>query len=340
MTERYVELRCQSAFSFLRGASLPEDLVEEAARLGYSALGLGDRDGVYGAPRFFRAAKDAGIRPLVGAEVCSIPVKVFTCWWRTARATRTFAGCSPEPSSAECSRRAADAGPWVGKRAAGVSLDDLVPHVEGLFCLAGGTSGPLGVLAMRRDAQTARQVIGRLQRLFGERLAIDLQRHLDPREERRNRFLVDLARANSVPLVASPTTCAMRSARAARLLDVLTCIRDQHDARRCRAGACRQRRAPCQDARRDGAPLSPTFPRPSPTRARSPTRCEFTLADLGYQFPDYPLPPGRHRRSVPAHADARRCARRYASTDPITTALGSSSTSSRSSRSSGSPATS
>ena len=69
MTERYVELRCQSAFSFLRGASLPEDLVEEAARLGYSALGLGDRDGVYGAPRFFRAAKDAGIRPLVGAEV-------------------------------------------------------------------------------------------------------------------------------------------------------------------------------------------------------------------------------------------------------------------------------
>jgi len=67
MTESYVELRCQSAFSFLRGASIPEDLIEEAAHLGYSALGLGDRDGVYGAPRFFRAAKDAGIRPLVGA---------------------------------------------------------------------------------------------------------------------------------------------------------------------------------------------------------------------------------------------------------------------------------
>ena len=55
----YVELRCQSAFSFLRGASLPEDLVDEAAHLGYRALALGDRDGVYGAPRFFRAAKDA-----------------------------------------------------------------------------------------------------------------------------------------------------------------------------------------------------------------------------------------------------------------------------------------
>src|SRR5262245_8824485 len=69
MTECYVELRCQSAFSFLRGASLPEDLVEEGARLGYAALGLGDRDGMYGAPRFFRAANDAGIRPLVGSEV-------------------------------------------------------------------------------------------------------------------------------------------------------------------------------------------------------------------------------------------------------------------------------
>src|SRR5438552_3052682 len=65
----YVELRCRSAFSFLRGASLPEDLVDEAARLGHSTLALGDRDGVYGAPRFFRAAKNAGIRALVGAEL-------------------------------------------------------------------------------------------------------------------------------------------------------------------------------------------------------------------------------------------------------------------------------
>src|SRR5262249_17242930 len=65
----YVELRCRSAFSFLHGASLPEDLGDEAARLGHRALALGDRDGVYGAPRFFRAAMDAGIRPLVGAEL-------------------------------------------------------------------------------------------------------------------------------------------------------------------------------------------------------------------------------------------------------------------------------
>src|SRR3954451_19283585 len=65
----YVELHAASAFSFLRGASLPETLVERAATLGYPALALLDADGVYGAPRFHRAAKQAGIRPIVGAEL-------------------------------------------------------------------------------------------------------------------------------------------------------------------------------------------------------------------------------------------------------------------------------
>src|SRR6476619_6557317 len=65
----YIELHAASAFSFLQGASLPETLVERAATLGYPALALLDADGVYGAPRFHRAAKQAGIRPIVGAEL-------------------------------------------------------------------------------------------------------------------------------------------------------------------------------------------------------------------------------------------------------------------------------
>src|SRR3954470_19008146 len=65
----YVELHAASAFSFLRGASLPETLVERAATLGYPALALLDADGVYGAPRFHRAATQAGIRPIIGAEL-------------------------------------------------------------------------------------------------------------------------------------------------------------------------------------------------------------------------------------------------------------------------------
>ena len=65
----YIELHTASAFSFLQGASLPETLIERAAELGYPALGLLDRDGVYGLPRFHKAALAAGIRPIVGAEL-------------------------------------------------------------------------------------------------------------------------------------------------------------------------------------------------------------------------------------------------------------------------------
>src|SRR4051794_19291044 len=65
----YIELHAASAFSFLEGASLPETLVERAAALGYPALALLDADGVYGAPRFHKAAKQAGIKAIIGAEL-------------------------------------------------------------------------------------------------------------------------------------------------------------------------------------------------------------------------------------------------------------------------------
>ena len=68
----YVELHARSAFSFLEGAALPEALAERAARLGQPALALLDRDGLYGAPRLYRAATRLGIAPLVGAEVTAI----------------------------------------------------------------------------------------------------------------------------------------------------------------------------------------------------------------------------------------------------------------------------
>ncbi len=69
MTETYVELHARSAFSFLQGASLPEELAQTAANLGYPAMALLDRDGIYGSPRFHLAAKKAGIRAHIGAEI-------------------------------------------------------------------------------------------------------------------------------------------------------------------------------------------------------------------------------------------------------------------------------
>src|SRR5687767_7631413 len=65
----YIELHASSAFSFLDGASLPEALIDRAVALGYPALALLDRDGVYGAPRFHLAASRAGLRAIIGAEL-------------------------------------------------------------------------------------------------------------------------------------------------------------------------------------------------------------------------------------------------------------------------------
>src|SRR5271166_2410990 len=65
----YIELRARTAFSFLEGATTPEDLADHAAELGYPAIAMGDRDGVYGHPRFYQAAKKAGVKAIVGADL-------------------------------------------------------------------------------------------------------------------------------------------------------------------------------------------------------------------------------------------------------------------------------
>ena len=69
MSSSYIELHAASAFSFLQGASLPESIVDRAADLGYPAVALLDRDGIYGAPRFHKAAIAAGLRAIIGAEL-------------------------------------------------------------------------------------------------------------------------------------------------------------------------------------------------------------------------------------------------------------------------------
>src|SRR5436309_14330690 len=69
MTSAYAELHCHSNYSFLEGASHPEELVARARELEFPALAMTDRNGLYGAVRFVRAAESAGIRPIVGVEL-------------------------------------------------------------------------------------------------------------------------------------------------------------------------------------------------------------------------------------------------------------------------------
>src|SRR5205823_10419006 len=128
--------------------------------------------------------------------------------------------------------------------------------------------------------------LAHLQALFPNRLYIDLQRHLDPDEERFNRALIDLAQHFHIPLVAT-NDVQHATRRGRRLLDVLTCIRQKTtlDAagRVLHKNAERHLKSPA-----DMAVLFRDLPEAVANTRRIAEQCEFTLANLGYRFPEYP----------------------------------------------------
>jgi error-prone DNA polymerase len=267
----YVELRCRSAFSFLRGASLPEDLIECAAAQGHDILALGDRHGVYGAPRFFTAARRAGVRALVGAEVTVADAGAL---WLLVEDRTGYRNLCRLITAAAAGRAKGDAlATW----------EQVEEHAAGLHCLAGGEEGPLA-------GTGAALHLDRLQGIFRDRLAVDVHRHFERDCERRARRLADLAAARGVPVVATNDVRHATPDRRA-LLDILTAVR--HGTTLDRAGrlllanAERHLKSPAEMAA-----LFADWPDAVRHSRRIAERCTFTLADLPYRFPDYPLPPG------------------------------------------------
>jgi error-prone DNA polymerase len=276
------ELHTSSSFSFLDGASLPEALVARAAELGYSAVALLDRDGLYGVPRFHLAAKKAGLRAIVGAELTVAA---------GSREARPSARIFPLPllvASREGYRNLCRLITRMKRRSpkgeGALTLDDLDGHVGGLVALIGRTAidGPrFGVGGL----------VDRLVGVFGrDGVAIELQRHLLREEEADNHALIDLASAFHLPLIASN---GVRFAEPADrpLYDVLTCIRHKTTlasaGRRLSCNAERYLKAPDAMAR-----LFSDLPEAlNGTRALA-ERLEYTMADLGYRFPEYPVPAG------------------------------------------------
>ena len=292
---QYVELRCRSAFSFLTGASLPEDLVDRAAALGYPALALGDRDGIFGAPRFHKAATAAGLRALVGADVT------------IEDGASLYVLAASRPGYRNLCRLITQAKLHAPKGKSVVHWTDVEEHAGGLICLAGGNQSPLTRALATRDADVTARITERLLGIFGRsQVFIDIQRHLDPAEERLGRAAIDLAHHYGIPIVA--TNDVRHSTPADRaLLDVLTCIHEKTtlDAagRLLLPNTERHLKGPAEMAA-----LFADLPDAIATTQSVAERCEFTLADLGYRFPDYPLPagetPARHLRRL-AFAGAR-----------------------------------
>ena len=149
MNSDYIELRARSAFSFLEGASTPEDLAARAAELGYSAMALGDRDGLYGAPRFYQAAKSAGIRQIVGAELTldddSRLYVLAPDRKRYQNLCRMITDSKMRVLNPGALARDGSVAPPVypAKGESRITLDELERYGRGLICLAGGVMSPL-----------------------------------------------------------------------------------------------------------------------------------------------------------------------------------------------------
>ncbi|MDQ6840922.1 MAG: PHP domain-containing protein, partial [Actinomycetota bacterium] len=205
---QYVELHCHSAFSFLDGASLPDELVPAALELGYGTLALTDHNSVGGSMEFAVSARALGLRAIHGTEVdlddgrhLTLLVENAAGWSNLCRLlTRAHAHTRAKP------------GP---PSQAFVSLDDVLAHAPGLVCLSG--------CALRgvHDEQTLRDL---LEAFGADGLRIELQRPFLRDDRARNRRLAGVAARLGIPCVATGNVHAHSRSRAP-LQDALVAVR-------------------------------------------------------------------------------------------------------------------
>jgi error-prone DNA polymerase len=261
----YVELHTRSAFSFLEGASVPEELAGACAHLGMPAMALVDRNGVYGAPRFHMAANKAGVRAHIGSEITCTNGVSYPLLVKTREGYRNL--CRLVTRMKLRAKK--------GEGAA--TLEELAEFAKGLICL---TAHPNE----------------RLLEVFGRgNVYAEIQRHYHREEEARNQAVVERALRLGIPVVAT-NGVAYASAPERELLDVFTCVREKVTlataGRLLERSSERYVKTPAEMAR-----LFADLPEAIANTLEISSRLEFTLADLGYEFPHYPVPEGETQMS-------------------------------------------
>ena len=275
----YAELHARSAFSFLAGASTPEDLIEACAERGVAALAMLDRDNISGAVRFHKAATEKGIKAHVGAEVTLVggAGTVLPLIAETRDGYRNLCRLI-----SEMKLRAEK-----GKAAA--TFEDLAQFSRGLVCLTDNC--PL---------------LEDLLKVFGpHHLYVEIQRHFDRQEEERNQELIAKAAKLKLPILATNGVTYARP-RNRELYDVMTCIR--HKLKISDAGRLLSRNA--ERFVKNESELETLFadlPEALANTRELSARLSYTMDDLGYEFPTYPVPAGETLNSYLrqlAHAGA------------------------------------
>jgi error-prone DNA polymerase len=310
----YVELHVRSAFSFLRAGSLPEQLAETAAHLDIPVMALCDRDGVYGAPRFFASAREHGVRPIIGSELTMedgavLPVLVES-----------------RPGYQNLCRLLTRAHLRAAKNQSTIQWSELPDFAQGLVALTGDEEGPLIRAILRPGSQTAAprpddeeaspsKVLQRLLGTFGrDRLFVEVQRHHLRDEERILKSLTDLAAQHRVPLLATNGVLYAQPA-GRQVLDVFTCIR--HHTHLDAAGRLLARNAErFLKSAESMRTLFRDLPDAIANTARLADRLQFSLENLGYQFPTYPVPDGETMDSFLRQQTFLGARRRYGELTP------------------------
>ncbi|HTZ63770.1 MAG TPA: DNA polymerase III subunit alpha [Solirubrobacteraceae bacterium] len=214
-TPPYAELHCHSAYSFLDGVSLPQELIQRAGELGYGTLALTDHNSVSGSMELAQAAGRCGMQAIHGAEVdlrSGRHLTLLVCdagGWRNLCRIITLAHAHTRdgPGRRELGQAAID-------------LQAVLDHAEGLICLT-GCAERSAVKEGARDEPTAR----RLLEAFGpERLRVELQRPYGRHDRARNRMLAALARRLGVACVATGDVHAHHRSRA-ELQDAFVALR-------------------------------------------------------------------------------------------------------------------
>jgi error-prone DNA polymerase len=304
---RYVEFHARSAFSFLEGASLPEDLVATCVAHQMPAMALLDRDGFYGSPRFHLTAEKAGIQAHVGAEIttefsisnCRLPIMQnrgfrFSIGNRQSKFVNSFRLPLLVQSRAgyqNLCRLLTKMKLRAKKGEGSVRDEELQEHATGLICLTGGDEGPLAAALAHGGMEEARRSVERLTQIFGhENVYVELQRHFHREEEVRNRAAIEIARSLKLPLLATNGVC-YATAQQRELCDVFTAL--HHHCTLATAGGLLARNSERYVKSPDQmAELFSDLPEAITNTLELSARLEFKLSDLGYEFPRYPVPEG------------------------------------------------
>ena len=273
----YVELHARSAFSFLEGASTPEALIAACAAYGMPSMALLDRDGLYGAPRFYLAARKAGLQAHIGAEVSCLG------GWRYPLLVAMPQGyhnlCCLITRMKLRSKKGQGA----------IEARELEEFSSGLICLTGGREGPLAHALRAGGKAKAKKCLEELCATFGKHnVYVELQRHFSIEEERRNQTAIELAGSMHLPLLATNGVCHV-APQDRELLDVFTCIR-HHRVLSNAGGLLSANSERYFKSSAQMAMLFADLPEAIRNTEVLASRLLFTLKDLGYQFPSYPTP--------------------------------------------------